>query len=1041
MSPKPSTTNNMNLAHIRSALRRCRWPSAVLAAFLFLIPATHAADFYVSTNGNDTLAGNSWPSAKRTLGAAIAAASGPADIWVARGTYPEHITLKPGIRVFGGFAGGEQTLSARDWRTNLSVIWGTTNKVVISITNSGPDTWLDGLTIGGGNGIHGGGIAMVGSGPILANNTIRNNITDGAGSGISIWGFHLLSSTAYHFPIVTNNVIVDNQSINDEGDGAGIAVIGSSPFIAWNVIARNTATRNGGGIACWRHSFPVIANNIIEANSASYDEATASSGGGGIFASATDLDGRPISGAISAPTIINNVIAANGGRHGGGITVVDSRLGAALIVNNTIVANNGAGIFWANTWPTNDNNLVVFNVHGFERGAAGTSDAVIRNNDVYDNAVLGTPRDYVSTEDRTGADGNLSCDPRFANAAIGNYHLQPDSPCINAGSSVLIQLGLSDIDRQPRIQGVNVDLGADEATGQLWQVPTPVVRVSPGGDDTDGKTWATAKTNVGAGIALASVSGGEVWVAQGIYPEHIAPPAFVYLYGGFAGTETTRADRRPIDHPAVLDGAGVPTVVYFRNAGYRASALDGFTVQNGGAYTAGDPFFEGLATRTGGRGGGIYCRVSAPDIVNNIIRSNSIGSPYNSFEAYGGGLYCYLSHAQVRSNSFFENEVLKRMNGDGGGIYCNESMATIEGNSFVQNRALDGAAVFAWISDLRISHNLVLSNALYHSVPSLYMGSGYGALSFWGCSNVLVEANWIRGNSGSTGGGIYLSSCTAGLIQNNLVKDNLAYDYSGFGAGGMGGGIYCMINLNAAGQTRIVHNTILSNNAPASILGHLGGGIAMTLITNTITLANNIIAGNSSGIWRDWRTSVMPSLSHNCLENPTNYVYVSPHPTDILANPLLAAGGYHLSAASPCIDAADMQYALNSDLEDIARPLDGNNDGACLPDIGAAEFLHPSADSDRDGALDAAEVVAGTNPVDPHSHLDLAARFLGANKISLEWLSVPGRSYILEFRNALGSPETWQSLPGEFSGNGELLHAEDTRFDSSRFYRIGVVRN
>jgi hypothetical protein len=221
----------------------------------------------------------------------------------------------------------------------------------------------------------------------------------------------------------------------------------------------------------------------------------------------------------------------------------------------------------------------------------------------------------------------------------------------------------------------------------------------------------------------------------------------------------------------------------------------------------------------------------------------------------------------------------------------------------------------------------------------------------------------------------------------------------------------------------------------------MGGGIAMTLITNTITLANNIIAGNSSGVWRDWRNSVLPGLSHNCLENPTNYVNVSPHLTDILADPLLAAGGYHLSAASPCIDAADTQYALSSDLEDIARPLDGHGDGVCLPDIGAAEFLHPSGDSDRDGALDAAEVVAGTNPVDPHSHLDITARFLGADKISLEWLSVPGRSYILEFRNAFGSPEAWQSLPGEFSGNGELLHAEDTRFESSRFYRLGVTRN
>ena len=81
------------------------------------------------------------------------------------------------------------------------MLWGTTNQAVVTITNAGPATRLDGFTIGGGNAIHGGGIKMVGAGPVIANNTIRNNITDGAGAGISIWGFQLLSSTNANFPV------------------------------------------------------------------------------------------------------------------------------------------------------------------------------------------------------------------------------------------------------------------------------------------------------------------------------------------------------------------------------------------------------------------------------------------------------------------------------------------------------------------------------------------------------------------------------------------------------------------------------------------------------------------------------------------------------------------------------------------------------------------------------------------------------------------------------------------------------------------------
>ena len=164
------------------------------------------------------------------------------------------------------------------------------------------------------------------------------------------------------------------------------------------------------------------------------------SGGGGIFASATDLDGRPIAFAISAPVIINNVIAANGGNYGGGITVVDSLSGAATIANNTIVANNGAGIFWANTWPTNDNNIVAFNARGFERSPVCTNDAVLRFNNVFGNRCSARPPITISTADRTGSAGNISADPRFANLAIGDFHLQPDSPCVDAGSTALAPL-------------------------------------------------------------------------------------------------------------------------------------------------------------------------------------------------------------------------------------------------------------------------------------------------------------------------------------------------------------------------------------------------------------------------------------------------------------------------------------------------------------------------------------------------------------------------------------------------------------------------
>jgi hypothetical protein len=1012
------------------------------------IPKPEAAVLFVRTNGNDGLSGTSWTDAKRTVAATIGASNAGDEIWVAQGTYAGHLTLKPDVALYGGFTGVEVTRAERNWTNHLSILWGATNRVVVNITNSGPATRLDGFTIGGGNGVHGGGISMVGSGPVIANNTIRNNITDGAGSGISIWGFQLLSSTNAHFPVITNNVIVDNQSINDEGDGAGIAVIGSSPLIAWNVIARNTAARNGGGIACWRHSFPIIANNFIVANSASYDELTASAGGGGIFASATDLDGRPIAFAISAPVIINNVIVANGGNDGGGISVVDSLYGAATIANNSIVANNGAGIYWANTSPTNDNNIVAFNTRGIERSRYFTNEAVIRFNNVFGNEVLGAPANYYITADRTGSAGNISADPRFANFAIGELHLQPDSPCVNAGNNSLAPIDWVDIDKHPRVHGGTVDIGADESDGTSWNVPAPVVRVSPTGDDSDGSTWAKAKKTVTGGIARAASTGGEVWVAQGRYTERIYPTAFVYLYGGFAGNETSRMGRSPSAHPAILDGGGVAPVVYYRNAGYRVSALDGFTVQGGGNYTSGNVFHADLTNRFGGRGGGIYCRVSGPVIANNLIRSNSLGSPFNVWESYGGGMYGYLSHAEITGNTFTENEVLTRGDGDGGGLYSFRCMANIEKNTIRYNHAANGAAIYANLSELRVAGNLVQTNLLYTNAPSVYMGSTDGALTFRFSPDLLLEANIIQGNIANFGAGICLRSPFAARVRNNVIMGNTAWDYSGFGSGGQGGGMACDVGVNATGATVIVNNTIVGNNAPLTILGHFGGGIALTLYTNGLILANNIIASNSSGIWRYPYLSYQPVLQNNCLNNSNanNYVNLAAGAGDIQSDPQFvnrAAGDFHLLYSSPCVDAGTSTNAPASDFDSVARPLDGNGNGVAAFDIGAFEFAHPLADTDGDTSSDAVEIIAGTNPTDAGSALRLSVQVLSLeNNVALRWPSVAGRSYSIEFKLLASPAENWQTAISNFAGSGATLEwREPTTGVTSRYYRLGVRRD
>jgi len=84
--------------------------------------------------------------------------------------------------------------------------------------------------------------------------------------------------------------------------------------------------------------------------------------------------------------------------------------------------------------------------------------------------------DYSALIDPTGTDGNISVDPRLADPQHGNTHIQPDSPCVDAGGNA-DAFGDFDMDGQPRVQplGGTVDIGADESDGTVWPAGSNVI--------------------------------------------------------------------------------------------------------------------------------------------------------------------------------------------------------------------------------------------------------------------------------------------------------------------------------------------------------------------------------------------------------------------------------------------------------------------------------------------------------------------------------------------------------------------------------------
>jgi len=153
-----------------------------------------------------------------SIQAAIAAATPGDVIEVAAGEFLEDLDfLGKAVTVVG----------APDWTT---VVRGTgTGPVVTFASGEGYGSAVDGLTITGGLANVGGGIAIVGSSPLVLRNKVFDNRAHAAGSGV-----YLADSRA----LVLNNVLVFNRNTSVGGDPHNMQIQGGAPLILNNTIVR-----------------------------------------------------------------------------------------------------------------------------------------------------------------------------------------------------------------------------------------------------------------------------------------------------------------------------------------------------------------------------------------------------------------------------------------------------------------------------------------------------------------------------------------------------------------------------------------------------------------------------------------------------------------------------------------------------------------------------------------------------------------------------------------------------------------------------------
>jgi hypothetical protein len=163
---------------------------------------------------------------------------------------------------------------------------------------------------------------------------------------------------------------------------------------------------------------------------------------------------------------------------------------------------------------------------------------MLKNNILYQNR--GTIQDLGSG---TNQSHNLVTDPKFIDPSANNFHLQPNSPAIDAG--ITIPEVTTDFDGITRPQGNAYDIGAYEFVGNNQDTTPPTISITH--SPTSNITTTTQLTITATATDESGISNIEIFVDDTIKKSCTSSPcAYASTYS--AGTNTyyaTAKDNSP----------------------------------------------------------------------------------------------------------------------------------------------------------------------------------------------------------------------------------------------------------------------------------------------------------------------------------------------------------------------------------------------------------------------------------------------------------------------------------------------------------------
>ena len=399
---------------------------------------------------------------------------------------------------------------------------------------------------------------------------------------------------------------------------------------------------------------------------------------------------------------------------------------------------------------------------------------------------------------------------------------------------------------------INIARGGDESIAvcggiQLVKMTAPRLRVyvndnPPISGIKAGGSWTDAYTDLNLALQTVRLAGGaftEIWTAQGVYTpssnndrfDAFVIPANVNMYGGFAGPETSLAQRtNPAAFPTELSGElngpsnidNSLNVVRMDATSQGTILMDGFTISKGSANFSLSQPRGGAVVITGNcsprfrncrftansalnEGGAVYIDgTSDPEFVNCIFTDNSTSGT----GAPGGAISMTANVTSFRivNCQFFGNI----SNGDGGAIFNNGTPGEIINSIFSSNVAFSNTSKGGAVACMGIAGNITFRNS---TIANNICFGGTGGVSASLGADVTFHNCILWDNADSNGPGTVTDNIDAVAAQGST---SATFFTTVQGLAGQNGQNPLFIDANGADNVlgTLDDNLRLSNTSP-----------------------------------------------------------------------------------------------------------------------------------------------------------------------------------------------------------------------------------